>query len=155
MEIGLNSEWIRNIMKCIETPRMSILLNGEQLEWFCPERGVRQRDLISPYLFVLCIERLSHIICQAVHNDDWKAIKLSRHGPELSHLFFANDMVLFAEASVEQIQVIMDCLNRFCMSSGQRINFQKSQLFVSSNVDKSIAEELSLLSGIPLTNDMG
>ena len=29
MEIGLNSEWIRNIMKCIETPSMSILLNGE------------------------------------------------------------------------------------------------------------------------------
>lgn len=48
-EVGLNNTWVRNIMSCIETSRLSILWNGEKLNWFKPERGTRQGDPISPY----------------------------------------------------------------------------------------------------------
>lgn len=46
------------------------------------------------------------MIEHAVRQGLWKGIKLSRHGPELTHLFFADDLVLFSEASIEQLQVI-------------------------------------------------
>lgn len=39
-------------------------------------------------------------------------------GPELSHLAFANDLVLFAEANMEQVEVINTCLRLFCNSFG-------------------------------------
>ncbi|XP_073051702.1 uncharacterized protein [Primulina eburnea] len=154
-DVGLNREWIRNIINCITTTRLSILWNGEQMNWIKPDRGIRQGDSISPYIFVLCIERLSHIICQAVHNGSWKAIRLSRNGPLLSHLLFADDMLLFAEASIDQLHIIMECLNKFCTSSGQRVNFQKSHIFFSRNVSATVANDISSTSGIPLTTDLG
>lgn len=49
-------------MFCVESSRMALLWSGECLDWFQPTRGIRQGDAMSHYLFVLCIERLSHLI---------------------------------------------------------------------------------------------
>lgn len=76
---------------------------ASKLEWFNPGRGVRQGDSISSYLFVLCMERLGHLIHAAVNDGSWKAVRLSRNGPLISHLFFADDLVLFVEASIDQM----------------------------------------------------
>ena len=110
-----------NIMHCIEIVRMYVYWNRKNLEWFKPTREVRQGDYISPYLFVLCMERLRHIINQAVVAEGrWKPIRLSRNGPPLSHLFFADDLLIFADAFEDQINVIMNCMNNFCNLSGQK-----------------------------------
>ena len=45
--VGLPNPWIRNIMKCVETTRMSINWNGKLLDWFKPLRGIQQGDGIS------------------------------------------------------------------------------------------------------------
>lgn len=58
MKVWFDGTWIHNIMICIESSSMSIHFNGEQLPSFFPKRGVGQGDSISPYIFVLCIERL-------------------------------------------------------------------------------------------------
>lgn len=55
---------------------------------------------MSPYIFVLCMERLSHLITKSVHEGEWKGVRLSRNSPLLSHLLFVDDMVLFREASL-------------------------------------------------------
>ena len=59
--LGLLNTWIRSIMNYEETTRMSVLWNGKKMDWFKPTRGICQ-GAISPYLFVLCMERLGHII---------------------------------------------------------------------------------------------
>lgn len=109
-------------MECVSSTSMQVLWNGEITKKFKPSRGVRQGDPISPYLSVLCIERLSHLILQGVDKGDWKPIHISRGGPLLSHMFFADDMILCAEASLKQIQVIMDVIGLFCRASGQKIS---------------------------------
>ncbi|CAL1395606.1 unnamed protein product [Linum trigynum] len=101
------------------------------------------------------MERLSHRIERAVEEKLWKPIALSKDGPKLSHLFFADDLILFAEAEGGQIDVIRSCLEDFCLSSGQRVNFHKSAMFVSPNVHRDKAQRLSSRAGITLTNDLG
>lgn len=118
MDIGFPPACINLIWHCLSSSRMHILWKGEALEEFKPSRGIRKGDLISPYLFVLCIERLSHLINLDVGNRLWAPIKLSRGGHPLSHLAFADDLMLFAEVTMEQVGIVKTCLDLFCASSG-------------------------------------
>ncbi|CAL1405408.1 unnamed protein product [Linum trigynum] len=154
-EIGLPSTWIIRIMTCVEQNQMRINWNGELTSVIRPSRGVRQGDPLSPFLFVLCMERLAHRIDQAVDEKLWKPITLTKDGPKLSHLFFADDLILFAEAEGGQIDVIRSCLEEFCASSGQRVNFNKSAMYVSPNIRRDKAQRLGERAGITLTNDLG
>ena len=54
----------RVIMKCITTSSTNVLWHGSKMKDFKPLRGIRQGDPISPYLFVLCMEKLTHIIME-------------------------------------------------------------------------------------------
>lgn len=98
---------------------------------------------------MLCVERLSHWVDQVVSQNLWKEVKVSRNGPMILHLFFPDDLLLFGEATEDQMQVILTCLERFCDYSSQQINFQKSQLYCSSNVSDQHAMYLSTLARIP------
>ena len=53
---------IKVIMSCVTSTRISILFNGGALDPFTPTIGIRQGDLMSPYLFILCMEFLGHLI---------------------------------------------------------------------------------------------
>ena len=123
---------------------------------FPPQRGIRQGDIaISPYLFVLYLERLGHIINHTVHFGRWKPIQLSRHGHLLSHLFFADDLVLFAEASSDQMLVILECLDLFCSLSGQTVSLQKSNIGFSNGIKSKVASLISNLAKISHTYNLG
>lgn len=129
--------------------------NGEATPSFPTTRSVRQRDPISPYLFVLCLERLDHCIDKAVGSGAWKPIQILRGGPKISHLLFADDILLFAEASIGQLRMVKNCLDKFCSASEQRVSVAKSKIFVSSNVRGDLERQLSDVSGIPSTRDLG
>lgn len=116
--VGFSEDWVRWIMRCVSGPTMNLLWNGEKTEAFTPTRGLRQGDPISPYLFVLCMGRLCHMIERSVESKQWKPISLSRSGPKLSHICLADDLIMFAEALVTQIEVIRKVLETFCSASG-------------------------------------
>ncbi|XP_019198912.1 PREDICTED: uncharacterized protein LOC109192673 [Ipomoea nil] len=143
------------MMTCIRTPTLSILWGGERLEPIRPTRGIRQGDAMSPAIFVLCMERLSQLITSAVENQVWKGIKLASNGPVLTHLCFADDMVLFTEVSVAQIEVVKNVLDRFCAASGQRISLNKSQVLFSKNTVPGLADDLTRRLNIARTMDFG
>lgn len=50
---------------------------------------------------------------------------------------------------------MLEVINNFCEIFGQSINFSKSKLFVSKNVDKRKSRKLSRISGIAFTDDLG
>lgn len=64
----------------------------------------------------------------------WKPICLARCGPKLSYLMFADDLILFTEASLEKANVIKMCLDLFCQNLGQKVSNAKTHIFFSKSV---------------------
>ena len=154
-EMNFPIRMVEVIMECITSPTMRVLWNGEPSEVFQPSRGIRQGDPLSPYLFVLCMERFNQVIEEAIIQGHWKPIYASRGGPKLSNLFFADDIILFAEASSSQAQIIQDCLNRFCSASGQKVSLPKSRVYFSKNVSTADRENICAQLGMEVTEDLG
>ncbi|KAK5845814.1 hypothetical protein PVK06_002043 [Gossypium arboreum] len=67
------------------------------------------------------MEQLGHCIDNVVEQKTWSPLKLSRSGPDLSHLFFVDDLMLFCEVDRRQATLINGIFNDFCYFSGQKI----------------------------------
>uniref|UniRef100_A0A2N9IHI9 Reverse transcriptase domain-containing protein n=1 Tax=Fagus sylvatica TaxID=28930 RepID=A0A2N9IHI9_FAGSY len=157
--------WVDLIMSCISCSHLSILVNGEKTESFAPSRGIRQGDPLSPYIFILCMEFLAWLIQGEVHNGNWKGIKVSQQGPIFSHIFFADDLVLFAKATKANCYTINKVLNTFCQASGQKISTSKSRVYMHASTNPSriamveselgfkISKEFGKYLGVPIITD--
>jgi len=143
LDLKLSITLVEVIMNCLNCSSFSMLWNGEKTEAFTPSRGVRQGEPLSPYLLVLCMERLNQIIEDVVIRGTWKPAVASRGGPPLSWLFLADDLLLFGEATVEQARVIKQCLDMFCAALGEKVSPQKYMIFFSKNTQATTAQEIS------------
>ena len=97
-EFGFPPQIVTLIMNCTNSTKLSMKWNGEKLRSFEPNRRLRQGEPMSLYLFVLCMEKLSLFIQQKVQERAWLPVKLKCNAPSISHLFFADDYLLFTEA---------------------------------------------------------
>ena len=109
------SHLVSLIMSCVSTSSVSILVIEGALIQF-PLRGIRQKDPLSPYLFILYIEVLRALIEDKCQAKLWNPIKASQSGPVVSHVFFffADDLMLFAKVDRKNCIAIRDALDSFC-----------------------------------------
>jgi len=78
-----------------------------------------------------------------------------KNGPLISSLFFADDIVLFFEATEPQARMIQGCLDRFCTASGQKVSVSKSRVYFSPNTHDSEVEKICGLLGMESMDDLG
>ena len=121
-KMGFCDRWLKLIHECISTVSYSILVNGEPKGEIFPSRGIRQGDPLSPYLFLLCLEGLNRMIQKAARDDIIRGFSLCKNGPKITHLFFADDSLLFCRARKEDLQAIQKILTSYEHASGQKIN---------------------------------
>ncbi|XP_030958826.1 uncharacterized protein LOC115980745 [Quercus lobata] len=155
IHFGFPENIIKLILSCVATSSTSLLFNGSKLQPFCPSRGIRQGDPISPYLFLLCMEFLGAQITKMCEDNKWDMVRASRNGPSFSHVLFADDILLFAKANTKNCNSIMEVLNNFCNLAGQKVNYGKSRIFFSPNVPARRRRPMCRKLGIIATNNLG
>ena len=146
---------IKLIMSCMSTTTTAILFNGSKLDSFQPSRGIRQGDPISPYLFLLCMEFLGAQITSMCEDKRWDKVKASRSGSSFSHVFFADDLMLFPKANSKNCESIIEVLDNFCNLAGQKVNLTKSKILFSPNVSCRRRRSICRRLGIAATTNLG
>ncbi|KAL5550781.1 hypothetical protein UlMin_000957 [Ulmus minor] len=117
-KIGFSEGWIKKILDCVTSVYYSLLLNGEKVGCIRPSRGLRQGDPLSPYLFLLCAEGLSSLIHTSERSGQLHGMQCGTNGPSISHLFFADDSLLFVEATPASCYTIREILSQYETASG-------------------------------------
>lgn len=79
----------------------------------------------------------------------WKPFKHKNHNFSISHLLFANDVLLFVKVDNNSIYTIKTALEHFCKVSGMKINLEKSKLWLSPPIPPPRKETIANLLQIP------
>ena len=109
-KMGFHEKWIKLIMHCIGYVSYSILVNGVAYGSITPTRVLRQGDPISPYIFLLCADGFSSFINDVARNHRISGVSICRGCPKITHLFFADDNLLFCKANSQECQNLIDIL---------------------------------------------
>ncbi|KAL4557167.1 hypothetical protein LXL04_035339 [Taraxacum kok-saghyz] len=143
--MNFGEKWRNWIHACLASSAMSVLVNGSPTFEFVMERGLRQGDPISPFLFTLIMEGLSLAVNKAVENGMFKDLKVGKDNISVSHLFFADDAVFLGEWTLDNAICMINVLMCFRRASSLRVNYQKSSLFGIGVDTDSISSMANLL----------
>ena len=99
--LGFQERLISLMMMCVNSVSYFVLVNGEPKGRIFLTRGLRQGDIISPYLFLLCAEGLSAMLRRVESGGIPRGISACRQDPLVSHLLFVDDCIVFCNASKE------------------------------------------------------
>ena len=100
----------------------AVLQNGFISEFFHLQRGCRQGDPISPYIFILCVEVLGLMIRK---NDNIRGIRINDSETKLSQ--YADDTQIFLDGSENSLRTTLTTLQKFYLMSGLQINVEKTK----------------------------
>ncbi|KAL2929363.1 LINE-1 retrotransposable element ORF2 protein [Bienertia sinuspersici] len=130
------------IMECITSPRFSLVLNGSPTGYFKSCRGLRQGDPLSPLLFVLGMEYLSRIL-NNLHEDSNFNFHPRCKGIRLTHMCFADDLIMCCKGEKKSVDALLKCFNEFSSTSGLQANNSKTELYTSGMKEVEVNQVLN------------
>ncbi|XP_010513742.1 PREDICTED: uncharacterized protein LOC104789794 [Camelina sativa] len=148
IRLGFDIKWVNWIMSCVRSVTFSVLINGKEHGFIKPERGIRQGDPLSPFLFILCAEALVHVMNKAEQEGRLTGLKLTPECPSIQHLLFADDSLFLCRASLLECSNLLQCLRLYGDASGQEINLQKSSITFGKKLDPYMRRVIGLFTGI-------
>ena len=121
--VGLCSKWIAWMKACVCGGSMSILVNGSLTEEMNIHRGLKQGDLLAPFLFLLFAEGFSGLMRNTVTLNFFEGFKMKDDGIVYSHLQYGDDTLCMGKATVENLWTL-------------KVNYYKSCLLgINVNLD--------------------
>ncbi|KAK9902996.1 hypothetical protein M0R45_001339 [Rubus argutus] len=110
--------------------------------------GIKVGRPLSPYLFLICVEGLSALLRKAELNEDIHDISVADEAPSINHLFFADDSLIFGDASIDECKRLKEVLSTYEAASGQKVSYEKSAISFSPSTSEegktSISREIGM-----------
>ncbi|GJW16081.1 RNA-directed DNA polymerase, eukaryota, reverse transcriptase zinc-binding domain protein [Tanacetum coccineum] len=125
--MGFGNKCVRWIKACLESARSFVLVNGSPTMEFQLERGHRQGDPLAPFLFILAMEGFHIAMEDGIEAKKYIGINIG--DVCLSHLIYADDVIVLGEWSQFNLVNILDIFNCFYLASGLQISVMKSKLY--------------------------
>lgn len=97
---------------------------------------------MSHFLFILGSKVLSILLIREENLGGIHGIKVSRDASSISHLLFADDLLIFSRANAREANRLSATLEVYAKISGQKVNLAKSALYCSKNTHPVVVEEL-------------
>ncbi|XP_042016222.1 uncharacterized protein LOC121764232 [Salvia splendens] len=129
-KMGFLEKWLMMIGNCITPCWFSVLINGSVAGFFKSTRGLRQGDPISPSLFILAADYLSRLLDHLILDRKEMLCRTARYTMGISHLAYADDIMIFSQAKSSSILQITECLKHYMEVSGQKVNVSKSCFYL-------------------------
>ena len=111
--MGFGEKWRKWIQCCISSAHFSILVNGSAKGHFKSSKGLQQGDPLSPMLFVIVAEALHALMEKSKHHILIKDFVVDNVDVEVTHLQFADDTIMFSDASLDQLDNLKCILRWF------------------------------------------
>jgi hypothetical protein len=142
IKMGFRRQWADLVMRCVSSVNYRIKVNGDYTETVTPQRGLRQGDPLSSYLFIICAKGLSAMLQRAERDGKIVGIKVCRAAPSVNHLFFADDSLILMRARNEEAMELKRVLEVYERVSGQMINKDKSSVLFSPNTTRTVRDQM-------------
>ncbi|XP_076892373.1 uncharacterized protein LOC143544101 [Bidens hawaiensis] len=137
--------WRYWILAILRAGRASVLINGSPTMEFACNRGLRQGDPLSPFLFVIAMEALTGIMKKSTNIGLFHDLKCTLNGPAISHLLYADDVVFLGEWSVTNAMNLQRILRCFHLASGLKANLEKCSVYGVGVGESEIENMASIL----------
>ncbi|GKU96042.1 hypothetical protein SLEP1_g9323 [Rubroshorea leprosula] len=114
--------------ECLSTNMVLVLVNGSPTRQFSISRGLRQRNPLFPFLFLIIAEGLNGLVSTATKKGLLKGVEVGRSGFKVTHIQYADDTLLFGTAKEENVRAMKGMLRAFELAFGLKLNFNKSHI---------------------------
>ncbi|XP_020694000.1 uncharacterized protein LOC110107899 [Dendrobium catenatum] len=116
------------------------VLNGALEGYFSSTAGLRQGCPLSLYLFCLVMDAFSNLL----EGRGFKGVTTDNYS--LTHLLYADDVLIFGEATTDNCKILASVLRDFANSTGLYINYEKSSIMFPKHLRNhlDICHELSI-----------
>jgi len=85
---------------------VSVLVNGSPTIEFIPEKGLRQGDHLTTFIFLIMAEGLAGVVRQAKENDLLDNIEIGERKTNVSMVQFVDDTLFFSKANLQSVLAV-------------------------------------------------
>lgn len=127
----VSETYIRWLQACLCTTTSSVGFNGYSHGYFKGTRGLRQGDSLYPYLFVLTMNYLCILLDKAARDGNFNC-----SDSKLTHLYFADDLLIFMDGSLADVNCVVKILKYFELMSGLALSVNKTIFYQIQRFDQ-------------------